>query len=315
MHTRPLRDLFEAVHHGKFSFDDFLAMPIGSNYEKVNWPGRRVFKPSKRLKVYHAFLNRFLFEHLPANEKVSFAYRKGINPHAALLPHANSRAFYQTDLRKFFDSIDAELIRKVLSGAATTPVQDLQHYLDRIVELVTIDELLAIGFSTSPTISNACMKLFDDAFEMHCFENGLIYTRYADDIIVSSKSREALESIDKKIAEFLLSCMGDNFQLNPLKSKLTTIGRKVTMLGMVILPTGRVTVDMDLKRKVETQLHFYMHDRNKLLNLLGEDMETGLRRLAGHISYINAADPRYLDKLRRKYGVTVIDSFLHRSAS
>jgi RNA-directed DNA polymerase len=33
------------------------------------------------------------------------------------------------------------------------------------------------------------------------------------------------------------------------------------------------------------------------------------------VNYINAADQMYLEKLRRKFGSTVVDSFLHRSAT
>ena len=46
----------------------------------------------------------------------------------------------------------------------------------------------------------------------------------------------------------------------------------------------------------------------------GEGMEEGLQRLSGLISYAHAADPAYLERLRTKFGNTVIDSFLHRSA-
>jgi RNA-directed DNA polymerase len=44
------------------------------------------------------------------------------------------------------------------------------------------------------------------------------------------------------------------------------------------------------------------------------DGDEGLQRLSGYISYVHSADPAYLDKLRRKFGSTVIDSFLHKSA-
>jgi ABC-type uncharacterized transport system fused permease/ATPase subunit len=43
-------------------------------------------------------------------------------------------------------------------------------------------------------------------------------------------------------------------------------------------------------------------------------MEEGLQRLSGFVSYAYAADPSYLEKLRAKFGTTVIDSFLHKSA-
>lgn len=316
MTAKPMRQLFDAMHHGKYDFEDFLSCDIKSLYKRVDWRQREIYKPSRKLKAYHAFLIIFLLEHLPLNVQVSFAYRKGSNPHQAVLPHANSRAFYQTDLTKFFDSITSPLIRRVLCGAPT-PVADLESYIDRVIELLTVNSRLPIGFSTSTWISNACLKSFDDSFEAVCRDRRLIYSRYADDLIISGQSVEQLAGIDKILSELLLSELGPEFKINSKKSKLTRIGRKVAILGMVILPSGQVAIDMEVKKKIEYQLHFYIKDRERLLEFFEQekdDMETGLERLAGHISHVNTADPAYLDKLRKKYGSTVIDSFLHRSA-
>jgi RNA-directed DNA polymerase len=112
----------------------------------------------------------------------------------------------------------------------------------------------------------------------------------------------------------MLVNLGEGFRINQTKSRFTTIGRKVKILGLSILPTGRVTIDKDIRNKVEFQLHFYVSDRNKLTQIYEGDMEAGLQRLSGYVSYIHSADPLYLGKLRRKFGGTVIDSFLHRSA-
>lgn len=313
MTPRPMKVLFDATHHGKFEFEDLISFEIEGNFERVLWSGREIYKPSKKLKAYHAFLNSFLFEHLPTNERVAYAYRKGANPHRALLPHANSRAFYQTDLTKFFGSITTPLIRGVLS-TNTTPIIDLENYVDRVLELTTVNGRLPIGFSTSPWISNACLKDFDDSLEELCQRRNLICSRYADDIIISSQDRHDVCDLEDALSELLLAKLGPEFKINQSKSKLTTIGRKVKALGMVILPTGQISIDMEVKKKVEYQLHFYTKDRARLLKVFNHDMEAGLQQLAGHISHIYTADPNYLEKLRKKYGTTVIDGFLHRSA-
>jgi RNA-directed DNA polymerase len=313
MTPKPFNVLFDAVHHDKYDFEDFMSCDVASNYEPIPWSGRVIYKPSKKLKAYHGFLNSFVFEYLSINERVSFAYRKGANPHSAVAPHSASRAFYQTDLTKFFDSIAAPLIRHVLEQACT-PVSDISDYTDRILKLVTVEDRLPIGFSTSPSISNACLKKFDDELEKFCDEAGLIYSRYADDIIVSGRGRKELEGIEVVLAELLNAHAGADFKINQSKSKLTTIGRKVKILGMVILPSGNISIDMELKKKIEYLLHFFIKDRARLLELFQHDMESGIQQLAGYVSHINAADPVYLEKLRKKYGATVIDSFLHRSA-
>ncbi len=317
MTPRPLQQLFDAMYHGKYRFEEFLELKPEEHYSAVRWNGRTIYKPSQKLKVFHTFLNGFLLEHLPVNQSVSFAYRKGATLLQAITPHAHSRAFYQTDLEQFFDSITSDLIRSTLERV-TTPISDLTEHIDHILGLLTIEDKLPIGYSTSPILSNACLIGFDKRLATVSKERQWIYTRYADDIIISATDRQTIESAREAIESCLATELGKGFTLNLRKSKVTTIGRKVQLLGLVILPNGIVTIDRDVRNRIESWLHFYVRDRSRLAKIFeekrGEGMEEGLQRLSGLVSYAYASDSRYLEKLRAKFGTTVIDSFLHRSA-
>ncbi|TBW33924.1 RNA-directed DNA polymerase [Azotobacter chroococcum] len=317
MTPRPLHQLFDAMYHGKYRFEEFLELKPEEHYSPVRWNRRTIYKPSKKLKEFHSFLNGFLLEHLSVNQSVSFAYRKGATLLQAVVPHSRSRAFYQTDLERFFDSITSDLVRSALESAVT-PVSDLTEHIDHILGLLTINGKLPIGYSTSPILSNACLLGFDERLASISKERQWIYTRYADDIIISADDRQAIEGASEVIESCLAAELGDGFTLNPSKSKLTTIGRKVKLLGLVILPNGAIAIDRDVRNKIESWLHFYVSDRSRLAKIFeeerGEGMEEGLQRLSGLVSYAYAADPSYLEKLRAKFGTTVIDSFLHRSA-
>ncbi|MBI2381211.1 MAG: RNA-directed DNA polymerase [Gammaproteobacteria bacterium] len=317
MTPRPLHQLFDAMYHGKYRFEEFLELKPEEHYSSVQWNSRTIYKPSQKLKEFHSFLNGFLLEHLSVNESVSFAYRKGATLLQAVVPHARSRAFYQTDLERFFDSITSDLIRSALERAAT-PVSDLTNHIDHILSLLTIDGKLPIGYSTSPILSNACLLGFDERLAGISKERQWIYTRYADDIIISAGDRQTIEEASEVIESCLAAELGEGFRLNPSKSKLTTIGRKVKLLGLVILPNGAIAIDRDIKNRIESWLHFYVRDRSRLAKIFEEErserMEEGLQRLSGLVSYAYAADPPYLEKLRAKFGATIIDSFLHRSA-
>ena len=315
MQSRPLEFLFDAMHHGKYEFQDFLHGEITSCYTPIQIKKRRAYRPDKKLKAYLVFLNTFVFEYLPINERVVYSYRKGINPHEAAFPHAHNRAFFQTDIENFFGSIGRELVKStIISHKDRTPVSDLDFYLERILDFATTNEILPIGFPSSPPISNACLTPFDNEFEKYCGNSNIVYTRYADDIFVSGRCREDLSNVEEKLNELLIYHFNGKLKLNQEKRKLTTIGRKTRIMGMVILPNGRVTIAMEVKKKVEVQLHFFIHRRDRFLDLCDGDLDAGVQKLAGYISYINTADGPYLEKLKRKFGATVIDSFLHRSA-
>ncbi|AWB34723.1 reverse transcriptase family protein [Orrella marina] len=317
MTPRPLHQLFDAMYHGKYRFEEFSELNPREHYTSVQWNNRTIYKPSKKLKDFHSFLNGFLLEFLPVNQSVSFAYRKGATLLQAVMPHSRSRAFYRTDLERFFDSITSGLVRSALERAVT-PISDLAEHIDHLLDLLTINGKLPIGYSTSPILSNACLLGFDERLASISRERQWIYTRYADDIIISADDRSAIEAASDVIKSCLSTELGDEFALNSSKSKFTTIGRKVKLLGLVILPNGTIAIDRDVRNRVESWLHFYVSDRSRLAKIFEEErsegMEEGLQRLSGLISYVYATDPRYLEKLRAKFGTTVIDSFLHRSA-
>jgi RNA-directed DNA polymerase len=316
MKSNTLQFLFDAMHHGKYEFQDFLKGDISKNYDLIVVKGKSAYRPNKKLRAYHNFLNQFLCEYLTVNTRVVYSYRKGVNPHLSVLPHAQSRAFFQTDIVDFFGSIDRNLVKStILGGSQNIPISDLSTHIERLLDLMVVDGKLPIGFSTSPPISNASLTAFDNDIENYCLGSQLIYTRYADDIVISGQSREQLTNIDQVLSEFLERHFSEKLALNPTKSKLTTVGRKVKVLGMVILPSGRVTIDMDLKKRVEVLLHFYTKNREKFLDIVSHDTKAGVEQLAGYVNYINTADKDYLEKLRKKFGSTVIDSFLHRSAT
>ena len=303
------------MHHGKYEFQDFLHGDIASDYEPIQIKQRSVYRPNKKLKAYLVFLNTFVFEYLPINERVVYSYRKGVNPHEVAFPHAHNRAFFQTDIENFFGNIGRALVKStIISHKDQIPVSDLCSYIERILDFTTIGDALPIGFPTSPPISNACLTPFDDEFENYCLSSDLVYTRYADDIFVSGKRRGDLDIVEQELNKLLVCHFDGSMRLNREKRKLTTVGRKTKMLGMVILPNGQVTIDMEVKKKVEVLLYFFIHRRDKFLDLSDGDLDAGVKKLSGYINYINTADGPYLEKLKRKFGITVIDSFLHRTA-
>jgi RNA-directed DNA polymerase len=314
MNKKSLAQVFDAMYHGKYDFNDFVLGEISGNYETIEIRKRLIHKPNKKLKTYHSFLNLFLFEYLNINNEVVFSYRKGLNVYDAISKHAHNKHFFQTDFTDFFKSLHADLIKKViLSSCDLSPISDINLYINRIVNLVTVDGVIPMGFPTSPLISNACLFNFDNKLQSYCIEQGLIYTRYSDDIIISSDNREKLFGVDAVVESIMKDFFENKLHINISKSKFTHVGNKIKLLGMVILPNGKITVDKKLREDIEVLLHFYINDREKFLDKVDGDHKSGVERISGYLNYVNTIDPSYLDKLRKKYGTTIVDMFIHKS--
>ncbi|GKS92608.1 reverse transcriptase domain-containing protein [Acidovorax sp. SUPP2539] len=317
MTKKTLSQLFEAMYHGKHNFHEFMSEPLQKLYCRAEiGPAsyrREVLIPDKKLKIFHSFLNLVIIEFLPLNENVVFSYRKGFGVYDAVSKHSKSKYFFQTDVSSFFSSLKRELVHKAIKdGAANCPVADVVQNLPRILELICIDDALPVGFPCSAPMSNAALYRFDNILEKHCRSQGLIYTRYSDDIVISCNQKEALSQIEDTVQEMLHVYGAPDLHLNRSKSKYFQVGGRIKILGLMILPNGKVTVESKLKREIEALLYSHSLGRDAFLAALPRDEDHGIARITGCLNYINSVDKEYLEKLRRKFGATVVDTLLHR---
>lgn len=315
---KPLQSLFDAMFHGKRSFADFMRQvsegDLKRSHIRQGAKQRELISPSERLRAYHHFLRLFLVDFLPVHRETVFSYRKGVSAHAAVEQHALSRHFFVTDIESFFPSLTRDVVRKTITNAiAELPIADLPDHLEHVLDLLCVQGSLPVGFSTSPGLSNAALYPFDVAFHDRCGQLGAIYTRYADDIILSSGDRDAVEAGEKALNDLLAQMFGGDLRLHHGKSKYLNVGGKIKLLGMVLLPNGTISVDATVKDEIETMLHLYLRDRERFNAMLEAGPAKTEARLAGLLNYVNTVDQSYLDKLRRKYGAAVVDMFLHRS--
>jgi RNA-directed DNA polymerase len=317
---RTLEELFTAMFHDKWRFVDFANCRVETCFQRKTFTQsgktRTILVPNEFLKACHEFLRLFLLDFLPVNKDVVYSYRKGVSAYDAVARHAKSKAFFVCDIAKFFPSITQSRIKTSLwTAQKLCPIEDYDGWLNRIVELLCVDNSLPIGFSTSPTISNAVLAPFDAAVKTFCDSRELVVTRYSDDIIVSGQNFADLNGIPTQLAALLLDSMQGEFTLHPKKSKFLHSGAKIKLLGMVLLPNGMVSVDANVKDEIEVLIHFYLRDRGKFADRVDGDPRKAEARVSGLLNYVNTIDQAYLNKLRKKFGVTIVDYFLHRSFS
>lgn len=314
---KELSELFSATFHNKYSFDDFLNLKVEDEIKIIqpkNTKNKEIVQASKKLKDYQRFINHIFLAFTKINENVVYSYRQGISYIDAVKKHANSQYFFQTDITNFFPSINIDDVRKVFEKNIDNPlVANYEQYIEHLVDLTTFNNALAIGFSTSPNITNTLLFDFDSELEKYCIENNLIYTRYSDDIIISSQNDEFLSGIQTTIVSLLKKYFDNRIKINPSKTKRHKKGQKVKLLGIVISESGTVTIDKNSKKQIEALIHFYLNDKSKFDDYLAKTFDGKISRLSGFIHYIETIDSEYLDKLRMKYGNYVIDVFANQS--
>jgi len=306
-----LQEAFDSTFHHKLNFDDFLSLNLAQEYERLS---NAKVNPSLKLKKYLRFLNSFVFDYAKINTNVVHSYRHEKSTYTAVVPHCHSKFFFQTDIKDFFHKITKQDVEKILDTALdNVPIYDIHRYKSELLNITTIDGILPVGFPTSPNISNSFLSSFDDALEGYCIKNEIIYTRYSDDIFLSSKAKDSLMSIQDIISDYLNELYEGRVKINAYKTKHTHKGSKIKILGMVILPSGKISVDIKFKQHLEILFHFYINDKDKFADYLKNNYQGDFSKISGQLNHINTIDKSYLDKLRKKYGNFIVDSFHHQS--
>jgi RNA-directed DNA polymerase len=311
MTKRTFEQAFNVIFHDKIAFEDFCSLDIEKAVTTFEYDGRQIIKPSDKFKKYLRFIDRVILRYLDKDEEVVHSFIKGKNTLSTVKAHTGNKYFFLTDIRSFYSNIKPDDIRKALErDKGLIPISDIENYIDLILKMTTYGGSIPVGFPTSPQLSNAFLFEFDKAVKSFCTDYSLIYTRYADDIIISGNSFDELSELRDKIQTFLNDFASPNLLLKKSKTHITHLGNKVKILGLSILPDGKITIDAKYKKKIELLLHFYTNNKDKYNNFLEEEFRGDEKSIFGLLHYAKSVDPAYLEKLQRKYGVYALRTLM-----
>jgi len=249
----------------------------------------------------------------------SYAYRKGRNAHQAVAK-AQERSFnhdwiLDLDIRKFFDTIDHELMLKAL-----------QHYCNESWVLMYVERWLKAGIITkegmytdsltgtpqggviSPLLANLFLHVVFDKW-MQQNHPDKPFERYADDIVVHCKTDKQAKYMLSKIGSRLKQC---KLTLHSEKTKIVNLRgrsekkypRKCNFLGFTLKPVHTFvkksqkfrTIPMavmsrEAKSRVLKKLcKMQLHKRRKPIERLADDLRPVLQ---GVINYFCKANSVY----------------------
>ncbi len=174
-------------------------------------------------------LSTFLKEsYIPSNAVHGYVHGRNIRTNAEM--HLSKRYLLSVDISNFFGSITSDKVIKALLSVGFSDFAT-QH----LSKIVTINNFLPPGYSTSPIISNIVVKAMDEDL-LHLSGNDCVYTRYADDLYFSSNiSLPTQENISAIAHNY-------DFALNPEKTKLMPRGIKQYVTGLTVFDHVRPRV-------------------------------------------------------------------------
>lgn len=260
------------------------------NFEikKKNGKMRKISEPLPSLKE----IQHWILVNILEVEKVSpfaKAYRKKVGLLENVKFHKNQPKVLTLDLKDFFSSIKTEKVELVFRSFGYS---DLISNL--LSKLCTRDGFLPQGAPTSPCISNIFFKSADDLIIKYCLNNGIRYTRYADDLSFSGDF-DATKLI--KLVENTVHPIG--LSLNPDKIKIMLPNERQTVTGIVVNEKPQVVFDK--RNKLRQEMYYIMKfGLQEHLQRKNIKYRNYIEHLLGKICFVLQLNPKDTEFLKYK---------------
>lgn len=263
--------------------DYYKKLPI----PKKNGGIRIVYVPTPELKQIQHFIKEKYLSSFPVSEHaMAYVGGKSIVDNASM--HRHNTSFLFVDVHNFFNSINFEMLFNILKKYNATDLDDFE--IRTMLLLCSHNHEFAQGCVTSPLLSNIYLYEFDRIISdiISDLPNGL-YTRYSDDITISSSEKIPI-IVKTKIEEELKKY---NLTINKKKTHFSSNVDNIRITGVRVKRNGEITLDTTFKKKLKTRIY------HKYMNI---DKSTGdIEELIGLINYLKMVDAKYYNKINFKY--------------
>lgn len=244
----------------------------------------------------------------------AFAYVKNRSTIDAVKRHQknNSKWFGKLDLHNFFGSTTPEFVMSMFSMvypfSEVVKIPQGRQALRTALELAFLDGVLPQGTPLSPLITNVMMipvdfklsKAFRDFNEQR-----FIYTRYADDFIISSKYDFDVHTVEELVVQTLKD-FGAPFSINNAKTRYGSSSGRNWNLGVMLNKDNEITVGNAKKRRFQSMLYNYITDKKNGIEWSREDIQV----MQGLHSYYRMVEKETIDAIikhiDKKMGVDVL---------
>lgn len=231
----------------------------------------------------------------------AFAYIEGRSTIDAVKRHqANeSRWYAKFDLSNFFGNTTMEFTMQQLSMifpfSEIIKIPEGRAELEKALDLAFLNGGLPQGTPISPLITNIIMIPIDFKLKkaLRDFDGKYhVYTRYADDFIISSRYDFNFRNVERLIADTIIES-GAKFRLKAEKTRYgSTAGRNYN-LGLMVTSENRITIGNAKKRQIEMLMRNYAIDVKNGNRWDISDVQV----FAGQLSYLRMVEPDVFERI------------------
>lgn len=261
---------------------------------------RRIDAPKEELMTALRELKRILEDEMFALYHTNaFAYIKHRSTIHAIKRHQKNESnwFLKVDFSNFFGSTTPEFLMQMISSifpfCEIVKTEVGRENLERALSLCFLNGGLPQGTPTSPMLTNLMMIPIDHYLSKALRDfNGkqFVYTRYADDILISCrhdfKFSEVLEMIQDVLNKF-----DAPFTFKREKTRYGSKNGSNWNLGVMLNKDNEITVGRKKKNRMKMMLANYIRDRKNGVAWQIHDVQV----MNGQLSYYKMVEKEYVE--------------------
>lgn len=220
----------------------------------------------------------------------------------------DSHWFLKTDFSNFFGSTTLEFTMKMLSiifpFSEVVAVPEGKEQLEKAISLAFLDGGLPQGTPISPLLTNLISIPIDHALAKHFSEKHMVYTRYADDILVSGQKdfrfSDEVAFINSTVREF-----GAPWQIKPQKTRYGSRAGSNWNLGVMLNADNQITIGHKRKKEFKAMIYNYLTDYKKGIQWDLNDVQTLQGLMAYYIMVEKATITHIIIETNKKLGMNL----------
>ncbi len=291
------RNLFEA---DRLSLYHSFSIPKKSGgLRRIDAPNVELMEALRQLK--HIFETKFFAKYHTS----AFAYVRGRSTIDSIKRHQQnaSKWFVKLDFSNFFGTTTTDF---VLSQLATIfPFSEVMKLdegrvsLEKALSLCFLNGGLPQGTPISPLLTNLVMLPIDHKlsntlrdYKSNCY----VFTRYADDILISSKYNFDSQQIHKYVVDVVKE-FNAPYILNPEKTRYGSSAGSNWNLGIMLNKDNDITIGHRKKKQFKAMIHNFMTD---FINNVPWEL-SDVQEMSGLMSYYKMIEKPYINYILNSY--------------
>lgn len=252
---------------------------------------RNIYSPSEKLRYCQKI---FL-------QQMKTIYKLKWNIKSITQVHCNQKWILKADIKNFYESFSKEQIKNTINVFCEKLKSSYKINVcpQDMYNCCTIAGKLPTGALTSAHIANYTFDLLgiDKNIKQFCKEKNVNYSRYMDDLMFSSDSKEKLQEVEIFLKN-LLKLHG--LFLNKRKLKYISDNKKQEILG-VLVNNKKPAISKINKRNIRSIICTYLNSiylqcYYGRIDYLAQ--KSGYEMIVGYMSYLKETDFKYYEKMK-----------------